>query len=387
MQKFYQLLDSSQRPLLSDDLVGRMYRLLGEARQSTTDPAVQRRLNDLLLYARYVELWLDYSVASGEPRQQAFEALIRHTYRMRQTMMVHAKAVYRDVNARDKSVTIPPEALWSVPEANNPWKSSEPFSASELAAIEAQGIERRQVRGFEAVSFSRNLAPAAQALNLPDAPTGSAGIYLRGKRSYYTYLPAGQTELALTAKAGIIYTNRGPAQIALTPFDGERFPEDSTEENPIEALSTASVEPDKADHRVVLKARPGLHLLEATDRSAGTQLAWEEGLPMTVESSMERPAALYGRWNMVFYVPRGTRFIGGYSSGEGRLLNPQGNLAHTFTREPGYFQIPVPAGQDGKLWRFANSAGQRLLMTVPPYLARSPQELLLPVEVIDRDRQ
>jgi hypothetical protein len=33
---------------------------------------------------------------------------------------------------------------------------------------------------------------------------------------------------------------------------------------------------------------------------------------------------------------------------------------------------------DGKLWRFDHSQGQRLLMTVPPCLARNAAELLLP---------
>jgi hypothetical protein len=34
---------------------------------------------------------------------------------------------------------------------------------------------------------------------------------------------------------------------------------------------------------------------------------------------------------------------------------------------------------------FSNTAGKRLLMTVPPCLARSPKELLLPKEVVKAD--
>ncbi len=386
MEKFYKLLDTAQRPLLSDDLVGRMYRTLREARGSTTDAAVLRRIDDLLLYTRYVELWLDYSFASGEARQQAFEALIRHAYRMRETMMVHTKGLYRDLDNRDKSVTIPDDAKWNVAEDKNSWKSGAPFDRAELAAMEAAGIERRPIREFEAVSYSRNLVPAKQALNLPEVTPGSAGIYLRGKRTYYTLLTNDKTQLSLTATAGIIYPNRGPAKISLTPFDGEHFPENNTEDNPPDYVAEASVEPDKAEHAITLAGKPGLHLLEVTDRSAGSQVAWEAGQTMTLESSMDRPAALYGRWTMYFYVPRGTKLIGGYTAGEGRLLDPSGKLAHTFSREAGYFQVPVPAGQDGQLWKFDRCAGQRLLMTVPPYLARSAEELLLPEEVIARDR-
>jgi hypothetical protein len=47
--------------------------------------------------------------------------------------------------------------------------------------------------------------------------------------------------------------------------------------------------------------------------------------------------------------------------------------------------VPVKPGEDGRLWKFHQCAGQRLLMTVPPYLARSGKELLLPAEVVEKD--
>lgn len=51
----------------------------------------------------------------------------------------------------------------------------------------------------------------------------------------------------------------------------------------------------------------------------------------------------------------------------------------------GFFKIEVPPGADGALWKFEHSLGQRLLMTVPPYLARSGEALLLPREVVEAD--
>jgi hypothetical protein len=52
---------------------------------------------------------------------------------------------------------------------------------------------------------------------------------------------------------------------------------------------------------------------------------------------------------------------------------------------PDYSRVPVEPGQDGRLWHFANSLGQRILLTVPPYLARDGRELLLPAEVVLAD--
>src|SRR5262249_29640086 len=127
MAAFYHLIDGGKKPLLSDDLIGRMYRHLAEARKLIDDSAIQARLADLVLYTRYVELWLAYSPAEGEARQKAFEELIRHAYRIRKTMMVHTKGLYRDLPARDKSVSVPADAAWNVPEGKNPWKSSTAF--------------------------------------------------------------------------------------------------------------------------------------------------------------------------------------------------------------------------------------------------------------------
>lgn len=71
--------------------------------------------------------------------------------------------------------------------------------------------------------------------------------------------------------------------------------------------------------------------------------------------------------------------------GTGRARESRRKKSANSTPSPAYFSVPVEMGQDGKLWQFANTAGQRQLLTVPPYLARSPQELLLPREVIEAE--
>lgn len=58
---------------------------------------------------------------------------------------------------------------------------------------------------------------------------------------------------------------------------------------------------------------------------------------------------LHSRWTLYFYVPQGTKVIGGFADGAGELHNPDGTTAHTFGDVPGYFNVPVPAGSDGKL--------------------------------------
>src|SRR5690606_8931991 len=56
MAEWYQLIDGSNKPLASKDLVGRMYRQLDKALQLTDDDTIRARIHDLVLYTRYVEL-------------------------------------------------------------------------------------------------------------------------------------------------------------------------------------------------------------------------------------------------------------------------------------------------------------------------------------------
>jgi hypothetical protein len=375
MAKFYTILDGTKRQALSDDLLGRMYRLLDEARGSANDAAIRERLDDLVLYTRYVELYHDYASSNGKERQAAFEQVMRHAWRIRGTGMVHVKAFYRDLPNRDKSVVLPELARYNAPEKTNPWKSNELFTADQIAAFIRDGIANRKLLDFEPVAFSSKLIPVAR-LKLVDVPKGNAGIYLRGVRDFWTWIEKEPAAIALTGKAGLIYSNRGTAKIELYPLA----------EAESKSVAHLEVEPDKQPHELKLETKfPGLHRIEVSDAGQGTVIEWAEGMPMTVISSQEQPAKLYGRWHLYFYVPKGTKIIGGFSEGEGWLLNPAGNTVHHFESKPGYFSIPVPAGEDGKLWSFKHSAGNRFLMTVPPCLARDAKELLLPEEVVVKD--
>ena len=47
----------------------------------------------------------------------------------------------------------------------------------------------------------------------------------------------------------------------------------------------------------------------------------------------------------------------------------------------------LPKNLTEALWKIENASGQKLLMTVPPYLARSPKDLLLPRKVVEADRK
>lgn len=125
MRRFYALIDGSRavrKNALPADLVPAMYARLAEAAALTGDPAVTARLDDLVLYTRYCELHERYR-SSLINRQAAFAALVSHARRMRPRMMVHLKALLKDVPARDKLVSVPAD------------DSAPPFTAADAAAL------------------------------------------------------------------------------------------------------------------------------------------------------------------------------------------------------------------------------------------------------------
>ena len=86
-------------------------------------------------------------------------------------------------------------------------------------------------------------------------------------------------------------------------------------------------------------------------------------------------------------MPKGTAVVGGFAEGAGRLVDGSSKMVHEFGGKPGYFSAPVGKGEDGKLWKFEFTSGRRVLLTVPPQMARSVDELLLPKEVVEKDSQ
>src|SRR5689334_1490558 len=109
MREFYVMQDSWKSHSVPANQRGQMFRAIEKALTLADTPATQSRLHDLALYCSYVDLFDRYADAKGEARQAAYEALIRHAWRMRSTMLVHTWGLYRDLAGRDKSVRMPIE--------------------------------------------------------------------------------------------------------------------------------------------------------------------------------------------------------------------------------------------------------------------------------------
>lgn len=374
MTRFYKLINRSTPPV-SDDLIGRMYRELKEAGDLEIDAATRARLDDLILYTHTCELWMDYSAAKGDARQKAMEDLLRHVWRIRTLGMVHVVGFWRDAPNRDKTIKLADDCKWQVPEGKNPLKTGAAYTREEIDAFLDNGIAHRAVADFEPATFSDELVPAKK-LKLTTPKRGDFGLLQRGTGNYWTWIDKAPVEIKLKLTAGLVYQNQGPAKVRLYPVA----------ETQGLSVSEGAADPDKQPHEIVLKTTfTGLHRIEVEDKRAGSKLELPEGIAQTFVASFDQTATLNGRTNLYFYVPKDTQIVGGFAEGEGRLVDGSGKVVHEFTSKAGYFNVAVPSGGDGKLWKFENTSGRRILLTVPPQMARSADELLLPKEVVEKD--
>lgn len=385
MGEFYELIDGSNRnqQFVFEDLLGRMFRLLGEARSAAAeDEAALRRIDELILYARYVELFDAYRIASGEARQAAYEKLIRHAYRMRGTFLVHAYGLWRDLANRDKSIGYPDEAHWKILEGENPWKSSEPFSSGEIVAMLKSGIANHEPveLDFEPREFSdENLVPAKSLFDFDEVQPGRASN-ARGLRSFFTVVEDAPAEIKLTITGGLIahYRDRGNVKVQLWKLGGAS----QTGERKTLMAEDSSVPPDGEPREITLTAKePGTYRIDITDGRDLTSVTWPEGQLMSWKMTLDdHPKMMSGRWYLYFYVPEGVEKIGLFSAaGGGTLRNPAGeDVLELKTDGGGFLSMDVPDGMDGKLWKLHHVAGKVCLMNTPPFLARSPAELVLP---------
>jgi hypothetical protein len=374
MRECYGLLNGANKHPLSGDLVGRLYRALEAARKLTDDREIRARINDIILYTRYVELYRTYTQASGDDRQAAFETLIRYGYRIRTSMMIHTKALYRDMVRRDKSVAIPEDARWNIPEDKNPWKDSTPFSDEELRGILAAGIAANETIAFRPIAYGTKLAPPADPIVTNSGPAPPE-ITIRGTNRFYLWVPEAPATIALQVTGGLIphYRDRGDARLELIPDEHEFG----------EAVDRGSVPPDGKEREVTLTTTyQGLHILQVSDGSDKTRVRWPRELAVSLPCSLAERVNWQGRGTFVFWVPKGVTTVGVFVSGAAEFLDGTGEaVGHVRSKAGEYAALNVPPGQDGALWTMKNAQGRIALMTVPPYVATAADALLLPREL------
>lgn len=250
-----------------------------------------------------------------------------------------------------------------------------------LEMLSPEAISRQL--GLERVTYSSDLLPATR-LDLPDEPHFGGGFRSRGPHTYYTWVDEAPATIDLRVMGGGIsaarYRRRGAYEIELyypaDPKTGEK-------------VDGAQVERTGETQSITLTTHhAGAHRIFYNDGRDRTNIDWEPGLPMTVKVAPDDYPAYpseHQSWpDMVFYVPPGTETVEGHAwARHGTIRDSDGEEVFSLDRYEGFFQIPVPEGQDGTFWQLRGFSGRFYFMNIPPYIARGATELLLPRDVIE----
>jgi hypothetical protein len=382
MDEFYDLIDGGNRQAQLEDIVGRMYRLLDEGGRLETDAAVQARIGDLVLYTRYVELYRAYEALrkAKAPRQNEFEELLKYSFRIRASGMVHTVALAQDLPGWDKDVTLPKEAKICGSKEMVMWQNSAPpLGPDELVGILKNGISNNPVLSFKPILYSTDLVPAAKALGLPPVPAGTYALH--GTHSWFTWLEPDKQRLTVFGAGDFVYKlyavgkEKGDFPVSeahiKAPFDKARNQG---------GQSVGLTSPTSGLHRVNVVGADSWLLSQMYEATGEYHV-------ISASANFNIPSSLY------FYVPKGTTLVAGQTSDrKGVMVDDTGAVVFEFKQlqdeiyknKKAYFMVPVPKGRDGALWKMEGCLG-RMLYTVPPYYSRSAEELLLPKEVVDRD--
>ena len=389
MGRFYELLERRDLPEFCHERLGQLYGLLAEAWKATDDAAVRARLTDLAAYLHYTDLAMqfNYDIQPLTPQQSvdlAFE-ITKLGERLRESPMLCPASIWRIFLSavwHAHPALVPRNMEYDIEWPQNPLKERRPFTPEEVERLISDGQKLNPAPAFTPVSFSKRLVPATP-LALPALPRLPADAMSQEWRTLRAYIPEGRTNLVVRVKAGRVPdgTNIGP-RLEFYRADRPGL-KDENQRYSIRAIG------DGEWHPIVLPApKPGLYVLEISSYSAGSEIDWDPDQLLTdwcEGTTYPKPTQV---WSRYFYVPKGTREVVGFSgrTSGGEITDSSGRVLYTFDgKRARLFVIPVPEGQAGMVWRMQTMYA-KLLLTVPSALARSPQELLLPEEVVERDR-
>jgi hypothetical protein len=363
MKKYYERLQSD-KPIISRGFIGLLFRDVDEASTLAKDrPDVLARLDAIKEYLRYVHLyWLYGHETDKNKKQDALFALVTHSYRSRFSYMTHWEAMRQN---------------WAnqfVKDGVAPWANEKQYTHDEIESAFQDGRKYFQPQEVNELHFSDDLVP----VSFPDDTRGMIlNQFWQGSEPRYALYSLNGKPVKVTLVPGSIpwYRNRAPAQYQLSTPNGE-------------IVARGSLPLDGEEHTLEMKVpRAGLYYFRCYDSQAGWHIRAGKGdLVTMVMEKGNVPRHIGGMNPMYFYVPKGTKQIQYYWGGAPHWVDePDGKTRHRVETSGEIITIPVPEGEDGKCWSMDFQVDQMWFYNVPNVMASSPNALLLPREVAEKD--
>ncbi len=365
MRRYYDLVKPENHPLVSEDLAARMYEALQAALKEELLPAERTRILHLVAYTRFVELMHAYRNAEqGSAQQEAYRRLMQWAYDAVGFGMFDSRSLALSLPRGDAKLFEIRDEVFKEP-------IKEP-SEAELEALLAERLKEVKKIGFEARTYSANLLPVGKDIEGASAAAPDFQFAQRQRVLWRSAQPG--DVLALEVRALGKRPDDRPLEVAFLHTDD---PNNA-------ATLNAEVPADGQWQKVKFEAPlAGVYEISALTHGGHLEMRWPEGVAVVVPTGQIESSTLHGVWSGCFYVPPGVERIGGYSERpKGRLVSPEGRVLADFGKEhgPGYFDVAIEPSSKGRVFEFREAVGRKILMTVPPYLARRGTELLTPEE-------
>ncbi|MBS3763853.1 MAG: DUF4838 domain-containing protein [Planctomycetes bacterium] len=390
MGRFYDLFDVSGKPLRGKALLGKMIGELENASRSAEgDEGALSRIDDLKKLIVYSYIGEKYNALrySGVEDKKAIREIalewLTWSYRIRNSYMI-AWLTFRSTFGRPISEKLDaPQLFWrntiDAPE-RNPWRVDEPVTREEL---------------------DQRLADIKGEIGeIPDVPeTDFSGDYVL----VATGLESRRRPRSIRAST--------EANYLLASIEGEPLEITIThEETRLERPDTVYTLSDAEGKEIVSGRLPiGEHELRLEVPGAGvyklTCFSRRRGFHLSVPVSvpgafLKEPGRSYRPSGytppVYFYVPVGTEEILFHAHRSGTIVirDGDGEKAYEGISDGNYVSVPVPEGQDGRVWSLGDEiggpgAGMRLrafsFLNLPTALSFSPDYVFVPAEVAEAD--
>ncbi len=374
MKRYYERLAPENEPLLSRSLVGEALRDIQEASRLTQDRLdIQARLDQLKHYLHYVHRrWMLDNEPDKERRKDLTLEILKFVYRTRYEYMNHWAAIRAEwVEKAAKEFT---EPSWGLSGNSQPWKVESQVTKEETERWFEEGLAYFQPEMVKETRFSEQLVP----VDFTGARQRESQQHYQGGARYALWSRTGEAlELEITPGTIAWYRDRADAKFTLTNSKGR-------------TNSEGRLKLDGEVHKLRLEVpEAGLYFFNFDDSAAGWRIKAGTNQAISLLPQRGRGYMHQGHMpEMFFYVPKGTRQIQYFWNGSAhKVFDPEGKLKHQQKQKGEIVTIEVPAGMDGKCWSFRElQLGHLWFFNVPNCLSASPATLLLPKEVVKRDK-
>jgi len=405
MRALFDIWEERSGSRLTETNIARWLQQMNRAADATENesPAVKRRIEDMMVYLHFVVLnhAAEEALASGDlPRiEAATKEVLTFNWRVRNRQVIHAWGFMAQRQNETFNKVFKKDWWRSDNQEYKHWRYSHKQTAiwqqntRDCTAAEARELFKRDLEAFSAIAagnkrFSKDLVPFFEGAAEVHVPGGIHGVKkdgLYGPREpsvWYVYV-----ERATNLRVTFNTSRRRETEIAL-PGNIRGATLTDAGDNVLFSHQTPLYQRGTLSEIEVRLPRAGVYRL-ALDSARSTRTyrpIFEPRVKHVYEQSAERSTYIQYFAPGYFYVPKGTKAVRLNYSGNLQIKAPSWAKAkHYGADTPGLLVIPVGA-DDGRVWEIPYPIASRFeLLNVPPYVAPTKANMLVPEEVLEKD--